>query len=336
MGGRGRRIGTGLEGTLWATLALAMGCFACGQDENRSERVASMVATPAEEVDSKAKDLPPVIESIELDPKRPVAGARVRAKARLAASPGRKAQVSYQWQTSSGRALGRGPVLETKGLDPGSVVEVLATPEDGEKTGETLAHRFRLAAEASQIALVVIDARAGKSVGSVLRAVVETTDESDGFDAARLEWRIGGKRVGEEDELDTAPFAPGDVVELRAFPDGESEGRRGIHAEPIVLERGAPPEITSTPSSGIEGGQFRYGVAATSPVRGAELQFELLKGPQGMTVDPTTGVVLWRPATAQRGRFDVEVAVKDQWGTGVAQGFSISADSRGAPPAAAQ
>ena len=336
MGASGRRIGSELDGRLWATLALAVGCLACGQDDSRSERVASMVATPAEEVDSPASDLPPVIESIELDPKRPVAGARVRAKARLAPSSGRKAQVTYQWQTSSGRALGRGPVLETKGLDPGSVLEVLATSEEGGQTGETLSHRFRLAAEASQVALVVIVTRDGKSVGSVLRAVVETTDESDGFDVARLEWRIGGKRVGEEDELDTAPFAPGDVVELVAFPDGGSEGRRGIHAEPIVLERGAPPEITSTPSSGIEGGQFRYAVAATSPARGAELQYELLKRPPGMTVDPKTGVVLWRPATTQRGRFDVEVAVKDQWGTGVAQGFSISADSRGAPPAASQ
>jgi hypothetical protein len=60
--------------------------------------------------------------------------------------------------------------------------------------------------------LVVIDAREGKRVGSVLRAVVETDDEHDGFGVASLEWRVGGKRVGDEETLDTTPFAPGDVV----------------------------------------------------------------------------------------------------------------------------
>ncbi len=337
MGSRGWRIGTGCAGRVFtAALVLVWGALACGQAEIGTDRVASMVATPTEAADETAGDLSPQIESIELDPKRPVAGARVRAKARFAASKDRRADVTYQWQTASGRELGSGPELDTNGLEPGSVVEVLATAAEGEQTGEPFVHRFKLAAEASQIALLVIDTREGKSVGSVLRAVVETTDENDGFDAVALEWRVAGKQVGEEDELDTAPFAAGDVVELRGFQGGESEGRRAIHAEPIVLEPSAPPEISSAPSSGIEGGLFRYAVAATSPVRGAELRFELLKGPEGMSVDATTGIVQWRPEASQRGRFEVEVAVKDQWGSGIAQGFSISADSGDAPPAAAQ
>ncbi|MBK7950151.1 MAG: hypothetical protein IPK00_15680 [Deltaproteobacteria bacterium] len=71
-------------------------------------------------------------------------------------------------------------------------------------------------------------------------------------------------------------------------------------------------------------------------MRGAKLRFELLKGPQGMRVDPATGVVEWRPGTSQRGRFDVEVGVLDQWGSGVAQSFAIHADPRVAPPASAR
>lgn len=335
--GVGRKwTGTGLEAGLGTLLAVAMTCLACGGDERPKERVAAMVEMPADEAEATVADQPPVIEAIELEPKRPVAGTRIRAKARLAASRGPRAEVDYQWQTSSGRDLGRGPELDTQGLDAGATVEVLATPAAGEETGETFVYRFKLVDAASQVALVLIDAREGKSVGSILKAVVETTDESDGFDAVALEWRVEGKRVGEEDELDTASFAPGDVVELRAYLDGETESRRAIRAEPIVLERGAPPEISSTPSSGIEGGLFRYAVAASSPVRGAELRYELLKGPEGMAVDPATGVVQWRPGVSQRGRFDVEVAVKDQWGSGVAQAFSIQADARLAPPAAAR
>jgi hypothetical protein len=81
---------------------------------------------------------------------------------------------------------------------------------------------------------------------------------------------------------------------------------------------------------------FRYALEAKSPNRGATLRYELLKGPVGMAVDSASGVLEWRPTATQRGRFEVEVGVTDQWGSGVAQHFAIHADARGAPPAAAQ
>ena len=334
MARQGRRIGTRLEGRLVVALSLAAAGLACGGDDAKKERVASMVQAPVEEGEAPA-DRPPAIESIAFEPARPVVGRRVRAKARLQKARGPKATIAYLWQTSSGRELGRDATLETQGLDPGTVVEVVATPEIDGKAGESLTRSFTLAAEGSQIALVVIDAKQGKSPGSILRADVETTDESDGFDAVAVEWRVGGKKVGDELELDTTPFAPGDVVELVAVL-GDAENGQRIHAEPIVLDRGAPPAIDSQPTAGIDGGLFRYAVQASSPVPGAELHFELLKGPEGMVVDATTGVVEWRPAQTQRGRFEVEVAAKDQWGSGVAQRFTINADPPGAPPAAPQ
>jgi hypothetical protein len=340
MGSRRIRIGGASWGRLVLALALVAGGSACGGGEEKSTRVASMVAPVDPEAGGAASSEPPGIESIALDPARAVAGTRLRAKAKLRNTGGRKVSVDYRWQTSSGRVLGQGQELETAGLEPGAVIEVFATPRFEDETGEPFAHRFRLAAEASLLALVVIDDREGKRVGSLLRAVVETTEEEAGFDEVALEWRVGGETVGTEEELDTTPFQPGDVVELRAAPAAElAEGAgrpRPIHAEPIVLEPSVAPEITSQPASGLEGGLFRYAVRASSGARGAQLRYELLKGPEGMTVDPATGVVEWRPKVEQRGRFDVEVAVIDQWGSGVAQSFAIGAESKGAPPASAR
>ncbi len=340
MGSRRIRIGGASWGRLVLALALASGSSACGGGEEKSARVASMVAPMDPEAGKAAIEGPPAVESIALDPGRVVAGTRVRAKAKLRSSGGRRLAVDYRWQTSSGRVLGQGQELDTAGLEPGSVIEVVATPSFESETGEPFAHRFRLAAEASQLALVVIDAREGKRVGSLLRAVVETTGEEAGFDEVALEWRVGGKTVGTGEELDTSPFQPGDVVELRASPAGgleETAGRtRRVHAQPIVLEQSVAPEITSQPASGLEGGLFRYAVRASSAARGAQLRYELLKGPEGMNVDPATGVVEWRPTVEQRGRFEVEVAVMDQWGSGVAQSFAIGAETKGAPPAAAR
>lgn len=345
MGTFERRIGSSWRGEglglalAWAVAGLGLGC---GSDDAGEERVASMLAPAAAEgqASDAAGSAPEAgvrrVAGIELTPRRPVAGVRLSARALFAQGVGPRPEVGFQWRTGSGRVLAEGRELDTSGLEAGTTVEVVATPVAGEETGESFAHRFRLADPEKQIALVVIDAGEGKSVGSVLRAVVETNDEEDGFDVASIEWRVDGKTVGDEEELDTTPFAPGDVVELRARLS--DVGDRPITAEPIVLEPSAAPEIRSTPTAGVQGGLFRYAIEASSPARGAILRYELLKGPDGMKVDPATGVLEWRPAASQRGGFDVEVAVLDQWGSGVAQRFGIQADapsaSSSAPPAA--
>jgi hypothetical protein len=147
---------------------------------------------------------------------------------------------------------------------------------------------------------------------------------------------VNGEVAGSEGELDTTAFSPGDVVELRARLETEDGVTRPVTGKPVALARGEVPEILSEPHAGVENGLFRYQLRARSNAEGAKLSYELLKGPDGMTVDAKSGVVLWRPTTEQRGRFDVEVAVKDQWGSGVAQFFALQADAPGQPPAASR
>ncbi|MEZ4334928.1 MAG: hypothetical protein R3F35_24485 [Myxococcota bacterium] len=330
---RGRRRACG--GPRWILALLAGVAFGCGGEEGTSERVptmvphATLVEAGAEGEGEAVGD--PRIEALELTPRRAIVGARVRAKARLAPHPGMPVEVDYRWETGSGRLLVEGAELDASGLDPGLTVVAIATPRSGDRVGETVSHRLRLGGPGQQIGLVVIDARTGRSVGSILRAVVETTDEDAGFGETAVEWRVGGRVVGHDETLDTSPFQPGDVVELRARLDGE--GGRPVAAEPVVLERSAPPEIVSKPSPTTPDGAFRYAIQAKSPVPGAALRYELLKGPEGMVVGADSGVVQWKPARGQRGRFEVEVAVMDQWGSGVAQRFSIQAGDASAPPA---
>lgn len=337
MGLLGDRTGKRSAGRIGLAVLMAGAGLGCGAEEAGGGRVAAMVATAVEADGASVLEGPPRIESIAFEPARPVAGGRLRARARVENPGGRKTGVEYRWQTASGRELGRGPELDTKGLEAGTVVEVVATPSLGDEAGEAHVQRVRLASPASQLALVVIDAPEGRRVGSRLRAFVETTDEDAGFDEFELEWRVAGDVVGTDAELDTAPFQPGDVVELRAWlaeaaADG---GRRGrpVNAVPTVLEPSLAPEIVSEPGSGLAGGLFRYAVRASSPSAGAKLRFELRKGPEGMKVDPATGVVEWRPAPDQRGRYEVEVAVLDQWGSGIAQVFAIGAEPPAPPPA---
>ncbi len=88
------------------------------------------------------------------------------------------------------------------------------------------------------------------------------------------------------------------------------------------------PMITSQPTlvPGL-GDVYVYDIDATDP-DGDTLNYELTEGPDGMTVDPTTGLVQWTASfTEQR----VEVTVTDGNGGRVIQGFRIPTLTRLTP-----
>ncbi|GAH79649.1 unnamed protein product, partial [marine sediment metagenome] len=74
-----------------------------------------------------------------------------------------------------------------------------------------------------------------------------------------------------------------------------------------------PPTITSTPNtSAIVGEKYIYDVDATDPDVGDILTYSLIgSSPEGMTIDPTTGVINWTPTATQIGDNDVTVEVSD-------------------------
>ena len=69
------------------------------------------------------------------------------------------------------------------------------------------------------------------------------------------------------------------------------------------------PVIESTQiTTAKEGAVYTYDVEATDP-NGDTLEFSLLVHPTDMTINPTTGVISWTPASA--GSYDVTVEVSD-------------------------
>lgn len=72
-----------------------------------------------------------------------------------------------------------------------------------------------------------------------------------------------------------------------------------------------PPEIISEPSLGVISGQpYRYQARAVDP-NADPLQFDLVAAPMGMSVDPATGQVAWRPLDTQTGVHNVFLRVTD-------------------------
>ncbi|MGH8030080.1 MAG: putative Ig domain-containing protein, partial [Arenimonas sp.] len=84
------------------------------------------------------------------------------------------------------------------------------------------------------------------------------------------------------------------------------------------------------------GQRYQYDAHATDP-DGNALQYLMLVAPAGMTVDTTTGTVVWQPGAAQVGAHAVQLQAKDPLGLAAVQSFTVyvtqGVDTGNHPPA---
>jgi len=94
----------------------------------------------------------------------------------------------------------------------------------------------------------------------------------------------------------------------------------------IILVSGGgigEPSITSIPpTSVVKNTQYSYNVDATDP--GDTLTFSLDAAPSDMTINPTSGLILWTPNAGQVGPHSVTVKVTDSGGLSDTQSFIIN------------
>jgi len=94
-----------------------------------------------------------------------------------------------------------------------------------------------------------------------------------------------------------------------------SDGNGGTDTATVNLTIEAvndPPRITSKPIETTRvWSSYEYNVKAKDPDSGDSLSYSLVTKPEGMTIDPATGLIEWRPMSSQAGTFDVFVKVED-------------------------
>lgn len=123
--------------------------------------------------------------------------------------------------------------------------------------------------------------------------------------------------------LATAGFERGDrlVVQVVAS-DGESTSPP-VRSEPFGLENHAPRFTSSPVAPTADATQFRYQLTAVDP-DGDAIRFELVKAPNGMSID-RSGLIAWwlPPAEMRHGAERVTVRVTDDRGGEAQQEFVL-------------
>lgn len=83
------------------------------------------------------------------------------------------------------------------------------------------------------------------------------------------------------------------------------------------------PEVTSTPpATARQLTEYSYVVTTGEPA--GQAVFELVEGPEGMTLDPASGAILWTPTTSQGPTEHVAVEAFDAAGNSVVHAFDIT------------
>ncbi len=117
-------------------------------------------------------------------------------------------------------------------------------------------------------------------------------------------------------------------VEITAS-DNQGASTTQIFDLPVVATAvDHPPTITSTPpETALFGSTYLYQVTATDPDADA-LTYSLPTEPAGMSIDPDTGLVSWKPTAGELGANPVEVRVDDGRGGYATQTYSINVVSQ--------
>lgn len=157
---------------------------------------------------------------------------------------------------------------------------------------------------------------------------VEVAPVAEDPDGDAVEFRYQWLINGEEDPLLTEAklpgnrFGKGDKIQVRIIPnDGESDGPAYLSFVMPISD--TPPKIVSRPPQAFTAFEYRYQVKAQDP-DGDKLTFKLEKAPQGMTVDPATGLVVWPLTGVRPGIYPVRIAATDPSGAVAYQEYNLS------------
>jgi hypothetical protein len=314
-----KRMGVATGGALFAAgLWIGCGAEAPVQPSGRS------MGAPAH-VEPKAAAEPPRVDYVLLEPTSPRPGSEVQARAETAAAPGSAIELRYLWAIDGRRVPERaGHLLVPESARKGATIEVEVVANDGRRSSDPVTATVRVGNRPPALLGVRLEPADVVRVGEEIVAVAEGRDgDGDPIDFTYA-WTVNGELHETARERFLADdLKRGDevVVRVRAT-DGEDE-TPPLDSAPVRVGNSAPA-IVSTPVGVNSEGVFRYVVDARDPDGDRNLRFRLLAGPEGATIDPLLGEVVWTASADRVGTHSFEVEVEDGHGGRTQQHFEVT------------
>lgn len=238
----------------------------------------------------------------------------------------------YQWY------IDNAPVSkQTNATLPGELLRreqtvfVEITPSDGTNKGRPFRTQNVVVGNTPPMVTAVWLSPQMARAGDKLETQVEASDPDHDRVDLTYKWYRNETVVkeGEESFLDTTGFVAHDKIMVDVTAHAPAVTGNSLKSEPLVLGNSAP-RIVSIPPISDSQDHFDYTVKAMDP-DGDRVIYYLEAAPTGMSINETSGQILWRIPSDQEGIFHVKVAAKDGHGGMATQEFDLTLTSTSPP-----
>ncbi len=276
---------------------------------------------------------PPVVTEVKISPGVPSSADTLRAFVAATDPEGDPIQYSYRWEVNNQViSLETGPELPASRFSRGSTVVVRVTASDGKATGEEVSSRPVVVKNGVPTVKRIQIKPYPAFPGDELEAEVEAEDPDGDRVELTYSWMVNGEMVEGESSasFSTARLRRGDRVLAQVVPEDSAQRGIPVSSQEVVLENRPPRFVSQPPENLVSPGRYRYEVKAEDP-DGDQLEFRL-EGPvpDGMRIDPVTGILEWEFDTPPEGSVMVDVRVSDGHGGEARQSYDFSVEAHAA------
>jgi hypothetical protein len=308
--------------------AVAAGLAACGPDETLLDDRATL----AVESHDGGANRPPVVVEVQIEPRQPAVGDRLRATAVVRDAEGDPVELSYRWSVDGETMADSGAEFALDGVSKGANVEVRVSANDGFAESDPQTANVWVIDRAPVLEGIAIEPTKSVYPGDSVIVTPTASDPDGDFVDFEFEWFVNDQPAdGRGRSFSSEGLSHGDRIRVRVVAvDGRNESRP-LESQDVVVGS-AHPEIVSNPPGMMEGGVFRYPVEARDPDGDRNLRYRLATRPEGMRIDGVLGVIEWRPREDQVGVHPVAVVVSDSTRLETTQRFEVTVGSAPAAP----
>ena len=274
--------------------------------------------------ESSPANHPPAIRSASIFPSTVTLDSTLQVEIQGEDQDGDRLTYKYQWSVNGSPLPDAvGPSFATEQLRKGDQITVALIPNDGKADGPLFTTPSVTVGNTPPVVDEIRLEPVPLHRGEILRARVKATDPDNDQIQLSYKWYRNGKELpgATADTLETKLFRKKDVLGVLVTASDGSGARDPMMSIPVEIQNG-PPKILSEPPTTMGDGQYVYQIVAKDPDEDP-VTYELKQGPDGMTVDPTTGMLVWKLTPESTGKHQVVIGAKDAEGAVTLQDFQI-------------